>query len=497
MKKLIASVIALLMMTGMLAACNEIEDEPSSLPPAESKEASVEASEVSREVVDPYEHLRGIDLGGRDIMIYVEDHADSRYYSQEVMAHESSPDLISSAVQTRNDIVEELLNCQIKEARTKTIDEMRSAIANELMGTSSYDIVMPYMPDAASLAAQGAFYDLHSFDGIIKLDQPYWDQRANEDLSIANKLYFSTGDFSLLTFDCTHAIVFNKDVVESNPSIENPYELLANDKWTYDALYRNAKVATYESDGEDGLTWKDNIGLLINQNYTTTLFIGSGERLTRKDSEDYPYLALKTENAAAVVSKINEIYTDASATFSIEDITNFSGYNDVWSAATGAFADKRVLFRTLAITDLVELQAYENVNYGLLPTPKYTEEQDDYYNIVSCLYASCFAIPVSVATPEDSAAVCEAMAIASTETLRKSYYEVLLKGRYIKDEDGEFALDIIFNNRVYELGTIYTWGSLGSFIPSVAKSGSFESQYESAKDSIEAAIETTLESFKD
>lgn len=496
MKKLVASLIALLMLTGMFAACNETQNDTSSSAPAESKEASSESSEVSKEPVDPYEHLRGIDLGGRDIVIYVEDQASSRYYSQEVLAHESSPDLISSAVRARNDIVEDLLNCQIKEARTKTYGEMRTAIANELMGVSSYDIVMPYMPDAAALAAQGAFHDLYSFKDIIKLDQPYWDQRANEDLSIANKLFFSTGDFSLLTFDCTHAIVFNKDVVESNPELEDPYELLADDKWTYDALYRNAKIATYDSDGADGLTWKDNIGLLINQNYTTTLFIGSGERLTRKDADDYPYLAVKTENAASVVSKINEIYTDAASTLWIEDISDLGGYTDVWSAATAAFADNRVLFRTLAITDLVELQSYENVNYGLLPTPKYTEEQDDYYNIVSCLYASCFAIPVSVARPEDSAAVCEAMAIASTETLRKSYYEVLLKGRYIKDEDGEFALDIIFNNRVYELGAIYEWGTLNSFIPTVAKDGNFESEYESVKDSIEAAIDTTLESFK-
>lgn len=497
MKKLVASLLALLLAAGVFASCNSNEDDTSSTASSPSEQSTVNSeSSTPAEEKDPYEHLRGIDLGSRDIVIYVEDQSSTRYYSQEIMPNELSADLISSSVRTRNEIVEELLNCTITEVRTKADGEMRNAIYAEIMGTSSYDIAMPYMPAAATLSTEGAFYDLTTFDDIIKLENSYWDQRANSDLSIANKLFFITGDANMLAMDCTHAIVFNKDVVASNPAIEDPYELLANDKWTFDALYRNAKLATFESDGESGMTWKDNIGLLINYNYTTSLFIGSGERLTSKDSDDYPYLAVKTDHAAEVVEKIHTIYNDVASTQKIENITNYSGYSDVWNAATAAFADKRVLFRTLAIVDLVDLNVYDGVNYGLMPTPKYDENQEEYYNIVSCLYASCFAIPVSVEKPDDSAAVIEALTIASTETLRKSYYEVLLKGRMIKDEEGEFALDIIFNNRVYEPGAIFTWGTLSDLIPSIATSGSFESKYESAKDSIESAIENTVESFR-
>ena len=501
MKRVLAAILVAIMTSCAFTACNNSEQNSSTADHSGVSTApsvSETQSEASDEEKDPYEHLRDIDLGEKEIVIYVEDQSSARYYSQEIMPNDLSPDLISSAVASRNQIVEDLLNCHITEVRTRADGEMRNNIYAEMMGASSYDIVMPYMPAAASLAAEGAFYDLTSFD-VINLDRSYWDQRANADLSIAGKLFFSTGDFSLLTFDCTHAIVFNKDVVNSNPDIENPYTLLADGKWTLDALSRNAKLATYESDGEDGLTWGDHWGFYVNSNYTTTMFVGSGERLTRKDSDDFPYLAVKTDRATEVVSKIHEIYTDKAATMQIEQITNYagSGYSDVWSAATGAFADQRVLFRSLAIVDLAELQAYDKVNYGLLPTPKYDESQDEYYNIVSCYYATCFAIPVSVEDAEKSAAVCEAMAIASTETLRKNYYEVLLKNRFIKDDEGEFALDLIFNNRVFEPGAIYTWGSLSNLIPTVAQSGNFESTYDSNKDSISAAIEQTIAIFKD
>ena len=235
MKRVLAAILVAIMTSCAFTACNNSEQNSSTADHSGSTAPSVSEtqSEASDEEKDPYEHLRDIDLGEKEIVIYVEDQSSARYYSQEIMPNDLSPDLISSAVASRNQIVEDLLNCHITEVRTRADGEMRNNIYAEMMGASSYDIVMPYMPAAASLAAEGAFYDLTSFD-VINLDRSYWDQRANADLSIAGKLFFSTGDFSLLTFDCTHAIVFNKDVVNSNPDIENPYTLLADGKWTLD-----------------------------------------------------------------------------------------------------------------------------------------------------------------------------------------------------------------------------------------------------------------------
>ncbi|MEG1743302.1 MAG: hypothetical protein RR246_03965, partial [Clostridia bacterium] len=76
------------------------------------------------------------------------------------------------------------------------------------------------------------------------LQNDYWDGKAVEDLSIANRVFFATGDFSLLTFDCTHAIVFNKTVISENANLEDPYKLLEDGKWTFDALYKNSKLFT-------------------------------------------------------------------------------------------------------------------------------------------------------------------------------------------------------------------------------------------------------------
>ncbi|MEG2118402.1 MAG: hypothetical protein RRY76_04275 [Clostridia bacterium] len=503
MKKLLANLIVLSLLICSLAACNSADSTSKNDSQAASSKqdnTSTASGADSQGEKDPYAHLKGINLGGRNVTILVEDNGSTRYMSREILPYEKNPDIINTAITARNNKVETLLNCKLVEVRANsTTGDTISIIRNEIMGTSTYDLVMPYMPAAAALAADGAFLDLKTQSDIIKLDNNYWDDKAVKDLSIGGKVFFATGDFSLLTFDCTHAIVFNKTVVTQNPDLEDPYKLLNEGKWTFDALYKNAKLVTAEADGIDGMTWEDKWGFFMNTNFATSMFVGAGARLTSKNSDDLPYITLKTEKASTIIDKLVTMVNDKSSTIIIEsDMNDLKGkYDNVYTAATASFAENRALFRALAIVDLNELQVYKEANYGLLPIPKFNEAQENYHNIVSAVYASCFAIPTQVADPKGAAAVAEALAISSTDTVRKQYYEVLLKGRQIADADGEKALDLIFNNRVYEMGTIYIWGTLSSIVYDVVLSGSntLESKLSTTEDQINEAIKATIDAF--
>ncbi len=501
MKKTLALILALIMVAAALIACSEDPGEqPSKAPETESKETDVStgseesATEESSEA-SPYEHLKKYNFGGEEVLFLVVGDSKDRYKSIEIMPYEDSADAIKEAVEIRNGMVEDLLGVSIDEIRS---DNFLVDARNDIQGGNEYDIICPWMPDAATLASEGSLYDLYEFSDILLLDKSYWDQGANADLSFSNKLYFTTGDFSLLTFDCTHAIVFNKTLA-TKCGAEDPYQLLKEDKWTFDALHRNAKLATADTDGTDGMKYTDTWGLIINENYATSMFIGSGERLTTKDADDIPMLAIETQRAPTVVEKIREIFNDPESTILIEkQSVAGTGYKDVYYAASAAIGEDRALFRTLAIVDLGELDDFE-CSYGILPTPKFDENQERYYNIVSAIMASSFCIPLSAEDPEMSAAVGEAMSLFSTETVRKAYYNKILKGRRIADEDGEFALDIIFNNRVYEMATIYQFGSIYTVISDCAKASSdiFASKVESIKGSVESAIEQLAEKYAD
>lgn len=492
---LIASVLISCTNEGENASKSDVSEPEITSPSSQEPDTDLSETEEESSVADPYEHLRSFNFGDEDVMFLVIGDEAQRYKSVEIMEHDSNPDAINEAIKARNNEVESLLHVKIRETRVPNDGSFLTTVRNDVMGDGSYDIIMPYMPDAAILASEGALIDLKSKSDIIMLDRPYWDQRANSDLSFAEKLFFTTGDISLLTFDCTHAIVFNKTLAEEVHA-DNFYQLLADDKWTFDALLKNAKLATHETNGVDGMTYEDTWGFFVNVGYATTMFLGAGERLTIKNREDIPTLSLRGDRTTSVVSKIREIFNDKTSTIVIEKYSvNTAKDSDVYSAASRATAEGRALFRALAIVDLQELDNYPECAYGILPTPKFNDAQEGYYNIVSAILASCVCIHNGVSDEDKSAAVLEAMTCASANTVRTAYYDKILKGRRIPDDEGEDALDTIFNNRVYEMATIYKFSSLDSLITASAQSSA--DIYISTLDSIEDQVNDAINELAD
>ena len=498
-KKSFALMLALLLVATVFVSCK-----------TDNTETSKPAGETSETVskADPLEHLKGHDFQKAEIVFLVEGDHRLLYRSSEVLGSEVAPDVINEAVDARNKRVEELLNITIKEFRTDASTSMVDLVRTSAnIGDNAYDVVMPYIPDAAAMLTEGFLSDLNKFD-IFRFENDYWDGNANKYFSVGGKLFFATSDMTLLAFDCTHALVFNKTVLNRFEIQENPYDLVKEGKWTLDKLLEMAALVTSETDGDNQMTYKDTWGFFVNNNYATSLFLGSGQTLTGRNANDMPTLALETNAAAAadVVGKIVDAFSNERTTLLIEsfiDQATAAGSN-CWAEATKAFAENRVLFRSLAIIDMNDLADFE-VNYGILPTPKINEAQENYHSFVSTLYASCLAIPARLDTKDRSAIVIEAMSAASVD-VKDKYYDVLLKGRRIVDEDSSEMLDIIFNNRIYDLGVIYGWGgentwdpnTLGNFINEIAKSGqnTFASTYATIEGAVKAAMQQTIETIE-
>lgn len=55
------------------------------------------------------------------------------------------------------------------------------------------------------------FYDLRDFEdkGIIDLSAPWYDQNANESLSIQNRIYFTVSDMSIMHKINCFAMTYN------------------------------------------------------------------------------------------------------------------------------------------------------------------------------------------------------------------------------------------------------------------------------------------------
>jgi hypothetical protein len=276
----------------------------------------------------------------------------------------------------------------------------------------------------------------------------------------------------------------------------DPYQLVYDGEWTLDKMLEISKDITRDDNNDGAMDLEDVWGCLVNTNFTTSMFLASGERLTTKDEDDLPVIAVMGNRQTEVFDKIYNLCSNTSVGH-IDSSANIAKFSSCWVAASEAVASKRALFRAVAMVDVFEVADYE-CSFGLLPIPKFDKEQENYYSNVSAICATCVAIPKTNKNYERAAIIMDAMAQASTDTVRTSYYDNLLKLRKLQGEDDEAMLDIIFEGRVYDYGILFQWGTINTFMNDIAFSGTnnFQSKYDSIEGSIDTAIEKTIEGME-
>jgi len=77
-------------------------------------------------------------------------------------------------------------------------------------------------------------------------------------------------------------------------------------------------------------------------------------------------------------------------------------------------------------------------------------------------------------------------------------YEVVLDVKYTRDDESAQMLDIIFDNRIYDIGNICDFGGIANNVHAeYYKNENFISAMESIKPSVEAALEDMLDGIRE
>ena len=104
-------------------------------------------------------------------------------------------------------------------------------------------------------------------------------------------------------------------------------------------------------------------------------------------------------------------------------------------------------------------EADQIISFGVLPVPKLDEEQANYFNGINSYQSSVIGIPSSnVENQEATAYLIELLGYYS-DSVTDAYYEKTLKLQAVEEDADAEMLDLIFNNRLYDLGAIYNWGA--------------------------------------
>ncbi len=494
---IIALLLAVLMVASVFAACQDGT-------PDESKGGTVsKADGDDRYVADLPEFSWNTDSGTYgtfDVLVYSNE-AQTTYFSEEIgyNLYETTDEVLNAAVMERNNYVEQLTGVEIVAWPVK---DVVSALNDQIAGgMKDYDMAMPFMPGAATLAQEGKLHALNSdkLSAYIDLSQPWWDANATAGLSVDGIVYFTTGDISIMQKIVSTAVTFNKDMYASLfPGEKTLYEVVDDGEWTLDKMVQLAKVATVQ-DGDGDWDLDDQWGCSASHGDANMFYLASGNTMCAKDSDDLPVFSMNsTSSIDAAIKVLEALQTDGWAIMA-ENMTAM-GATDKWKASLDVFGEGRALFRTTAFSAIKKLRAYEEgVEFGIIPMPKLNSDQENYYTPCSAHYAYAVVIPNCVEDEEFSAYMTELVCCEAKNYVTDAYYEVTLKKRDSKDDETERMLDLIFSNVIYDTGYIYGFSGASSILSGLMSSGGTDvkSSVEKVTDTIESAIEDTIENFRD
>lgn len=445
--------------------------------------------ETTTERLQP--ELPDMDYNGDAFTFLVREWDANGYWgAYDIYAEEENGDAINDAVYHRNRTVESKLNINIKEVRTGDI--LGFARKSITADDPEYDCVMPGLTGAGNLASNGYLvsYDKLSY---INLDKPWWDQNA-KNMTIGGRLFFTVGDLCLMDKDSIFIIMFNKTVAK-NSGIEDLYNLVRENKWTLDKYHSVIKEVTKDINGDGTIGFDDLVGMASSDYAINVLHFNTGETVTKKDSDDYPYFTLNSERGILAAEKAFEIVCDKSAAVLASDLNHIA--NPWTDGINKMFQEDRALFLLAQITFIHRTRTMES-DFGILPSPKLDETQDKYYTSINPGNANCVAVPVTVRDTEKTSVILEALTAESKYTLMPAYYDVTITNKMMRDEESAEMLDIILSSRVFDLGFIFNWGDLGNVPLSLfPKGGNFVSTYEKREPRALNEMEKTIEAFKE
>lgn len=468
MKRVLSVLLLLCLLAPVFAGCSDNPSQGSGDTTAPSGSDTVsDTSDTAEQTEERDDVPADLSYNGFEFVIYnTNDPANSWYTTTFVTAEEDSAEVINSAIYNRNLALEDRFGIKISEQSVKINDVTNSITAND----AAFSIALERGFDAIAQAQLGYLVDLNKVP-YINLDKSYWDQAARNQLNIADKLFIGVGDFITTNHDETIVMFFSKKLI-NDYNLENPYDLVRNYKWTLDKVSEMGAKVIKDLDGNGKMNDQDQYALMSWSGVGYPfLFLGTGVNYMTLDENKKPVITADSDRFISAYEKIISMtHSEGDNFFYDANIRqNTRGFDNNHRVQEPMFREDKALFWMEVVSWSKALREMDT-DFGIVTAPMYDENQKKYYNYCNCNF---YAIVVpTTADLERTGAIVEAMNSESKKTVTPAYYDVMLKSKYSRDEDSGEMLDIIFNNLVYDIGSIYSLGSINSGIYDLAAKNS-------------------------
>ena len=479
-------------LTAILLAVTLLASSCADSAPKDASESESSAGAVTTEAdTRIYPDLPDTDFEGAECRILVSlpgagDWED--WGSRDILAEEQNGEPINDAVYKRNLSVMDKYNVRINGIAKAGLTAATKQMV--LAGTDDYHIVTDYLKNMISNITAGYLVDLATVSNI-DLSQIWYDQQCVKESAVMGKVFFITGDMILIDDDATAAMLFNKKVL-ADYNLPDPYQYVKNNEWTYENFCAMWQGVGKDLNGDGEITVDDQFGLIWQNDATIAFLHALGGRIATLDSDGLPVYTLEDETCIRVFDAVAKYLYNTDLVINCHDYS--SKYANIYHMLQDPiFTENRALFNWVRMR-VVENYRNMEADFGILPMPKYDENQESYYHTVNSNTCNTIEIPNSAGIdPEFSGFIIEAMSAESTYTLKEAYYDITLNTKITRDEESKEMLDIIFTTRVYDTGEIYNWGGVADAVRTIMQTK--KTTYVSTIEKYEKNVAKQIEKF--
>ena len=478
----------LLCLPGFVSCSEKTGDEDKSVPDTPSvTPGSVEETEETEE--DVFKGLATVDLNGMAFTFLTSNWPGEAVWDvDDISAEEYTGAVINDAVFERNLQVEARLNCKVEEANMPGKAEAENALKiSGAAADNAYQIWVARLQEYLSLASDGYIMDMKEVEGI-DFGNKSWVQNSIAGLSVLNHNFAVCNEMITIHKEAVSSILFNKNLAEQY-QLDSLYDAVTNDRWTLDYFRSIVELCARDIDGDGEMTARDQWGFLY-QRDTLDAFLAAGQgAICGKDEEDRPIYIFDSEKNIDILMAATDLMYNQSLCY---NVMNAPGDFNEWMA--NKFMSDEAMFMWVRDVNIPQLRTMES-DFGILPNPKYNETIDNYYSVVNAYTGAAICVPLIVdeTVAEYLGLFIETMGMASMNTLARAYYDVLLNGIAVRDQESQQMLDIIYANTTYDPGSIGAYNNINEYIyMAMSYANNFASYNAARKKAVEKAIDTTI-----
>ena len=406
----------------------------------------------------------------------------------DLLVSELTGEMINDALYERQLYMEETYNLQLTAVESMNDDILASVKTFVSAGDTAYQAIVGRVYNLADLSLENMVLDLYDVENL-DLSQSWWGQTMNESVSICGKQFYAVGDLFIVDNKAERIYYFNKDLA-ADLGIGNLYAVAREGNWTIDTFMECNEIAAADLNG-DGIMTRDTdrYGTMAQpQHLGFGLYLGAGQTIIGKDKDDVPYFHAAEQDALDIMLLIMDKIGARNAISCSNDATMSTIIPDNLIY----FQEGRVLFSPEVLMHIESMRDCD-VDIGILPNPKLTPEQKEYYCYADGYCVNAVCVPVTNTESEKIGFVLEAMAAESCNNLTPAYFEVCLTDKYVRDTDSVEMLELVMSSAILDLGEVFRWNSIADTISNALYKGeAIASTITATEKAIASSIEKTL-----